>query len=124
MTKIPTSARSIAGETAYQEAKRAGQTVPLDQEDKIMEFDHWYIINNRFPYDMTFGKHHMLVPFSGAAFRADLSIDELNELDQIILQLDATYDLVFENFTKRRSVLSLFHLHLASYYTNRKDMRL
>lgn len=38
--KIPTSARSIAGEIAYQEAKRAGLTVPLDQEEKITDYQH------------------------------------------------------------------------------------
>lgn len=66
----------------------------------------------------------MLIPKSGAAFRHDLHVDEVIELEEILISLDSHYDLVFENFTKRRSVLSLFHLHLASYHRDRKDMRL
>ena len=122
--KTPTSARRRASELTYQAAKLAGGTVPLDQEPHLLDFDHWYLIKNRFPYDMIFAEHDMLIPRSGAANREELTIAEGLELSQILNDLESSYDLYFENYSHRRSVGSLYHLHFARYYHKRELMQL
>lgn len=122
--KVPTSARRHQSEIAYQDAKTSGSTVPLDQEPHLLDYKHWYVIKNRFPYDMVFAEHDMLLPRSGAADRKDLKLVEFVELQHILDDLHTSYDLVFENFTHRRSVLSLYHLHLARYHSSREAMQL
>lgn len=121
---VPTSARRRASELAYQDAKTTGATVPLDQEEHIFDFDGWYMIENRYPYDMIFETHDMLLPRSGAATREELTLAEALELNTILAELNHNYDLYFENFSHRRSVMSLFHLHFARYHKDREGFQL
>lgn len=121
---LPMSARTEESELKYQVAKVLEQTVPLDQEEHILDYDHWYLIENRFPYDMIYDEHDMLIPRSGVATREELTLAEAIELTDIIDELSGQYDLVFENFKHRRSVLNLYHVHLASYHRDRGSSKL
>lgn len=123
---IPTSARSEHGERFYGQMKLAGKLIPLEQEPSIAEFAFWRIIDNRFPYDMIFKTHRMLLPIRVVAEYQDLNSDEVEELHKILqwMRENSDYDLVFENFPKRRSIHAHYHLHLASYHDDRSDFKL
>lgn len=117
----PMSGRSIKGELAYQEAKMSGNTLPLEQEPSVRSWSHWRMIRNRFPYDMLFMQHDMLIPIrSGVADRWQLNDDEKAEFELILREfVYPNYDLWFENCPKRRSVLVTYHIHLATYKEER-----
>lgn len=122
--EVPMSARREESELAYQVAKVLGNTMPLEQEPHIGEYQYWILIKNRFPYDLLYKEHDMLIPRSGVANRINLNVNEILELNIILDTLDENYDLVFENFKHRRSVLGLFHLHLARLHKSRQDIKL
>lgn len=124
MSIVSTSARTVASELAYAEAKQRGELVPLDQETHIADFELWFMVANRFPYDMVFGQHDLLLPRRKIASREEFTAEESQELQHILRQLSSQYDLVFENFPHRRSIPMHYHLHLASYHKSREDMKL
>lgn len=125
MNPVPASLRKKASEEAYQNAKIIGTLKPLSEEKILKEWTHWKLIDNRFPYDSCFKTHHMLIPKREVAYRWQLEAEESKELDDIIFSYcNSHYDMVFENMTKRRSVLALFHLHAASYFDNRDEFAL
>lgn len=121
---IPTSARTANGELGYLYAKSVGHLLPLDCEPRLISWRYWYLIENRFPYDMIFSQHDMLVPVSGVATRAELTVPELIELNGILDELSNQYDLWFENFNHRRSIKATYHLHLGRYHGRREDFKL
>lgn len=114
---LPMSLRKRESEIAYQEAKKAGDTVPLELEPSLRMWRHWRLIDNRFPYDSAFVTHHMLVPNrGGVANRWDLNAVEKAEFESILHGfVYPTYDLWFENTPHRRSVATLYHVHLGKY---------
>ena len=120
----PVSLRTLSSEQQYQADKAAGNTVPLDQEPHIIDFKHWYVIKNRYPYNTAFCEHDMILPRRVFATRGEISIAEAIELDTILDDLKHQYDVVFENLPHRRSVLTHYHLHLGRYHKTREDMSL
>jgi diadenosine tetraphosphate (Ap4A) HIT family hydrolase len=118
------SLRTSAGERFYGQMKLSGKLVPLADEPSITEWEHWRLIDNRFPYAVALRKHHLLLPKRVVADRLDLTEDERTELVWLLRQLSDDYDFVMENFPKRRSILSHYHLHLGEYYVHREDMKL
>jgi len=121
--ELPVSMRTARGERRYQAAKQNGDTVPLNREKVIIDYLYWKLINNRFPGDMIFKKHHMLIPKREFSSRDDMLPRERRELDKIIrTYAQYNYHLIFENMNSRRSVLHLWHLHLAEYYSNREEI--
>jgi len=123
---VPMSLRTVNGELHYQLAKIDKTTLPLELEPALQIFKYWRVINNRFPYDISFKMHHMLVPRRGdVADRWDLNDNEKAEFETILKDyVYPNYDLWFENCPKRRSVRAFYHVHLATYYDNREDMQL
>lgn len=120
---LPMSLRSAKGEQFYQTAKNQRRLTPLYQEDVIKEWIHWRLINNRFPYDMCFTTCHMLLPVEYVADYDLLSESAKRELREIITYYcQDNYDVVFENMNSRRSVKNHYHLHCATYVTDRKDI--
>lgn len=120
----PISLRPASMELEYQYAQANGTIKRLEEMPRVRQWDYWYLVKNSFPYSIAFQEHDMLIPLSGAANRQDLTMAELIELDHLIEKMSGAYDLMFENFKHRRSILSLFHLHLAKYHETREDMRL
>lgn len=123
---LPMSLRTAASEQAYQDAKASGATKPLELEPALKIFEHWRIINNGFPYDVGFAKHHLLVPKrASVAQRWDLNDEERKEFEILLRDyIYDEYDLWFENCPKRRSVAGYYHIHLASYVEHRDQMSL
>lgn len=126
LSEIPGSGRTAKSEMVYQEAKKNGITKDLRTEPALQEWQYWRLIENRFPYDMIFDVHHLLIPLSGATDRDRLFQNEADELRDIIANMDRdnAYDALMDNFQGRRSVLGLYHIHLVTWHKNRADYRL
>lgn len=118
-----TTLRRRTTEIAYREACRLKQLPGLQDEPSLREWEHWRLVNNRYPYDIAFKKHHMLVPKRLVGSRLELTSEEQAELSRIIEEYcEPNYHLVFLNMGPTRSVLDMFHLHLASYWNTREEM--
>lgn len=122
--QMPMSLRKFDSELQYQCAQALQTLVPLEQEEHILNYELWYLVKNRFRYDIAYKEHDMLIPRREVATRGELNVQENIELESIINELSNQYDLMFENFSHRRSIKNLFHLHLASYYPTRAQMKL
>jgi diadenosine tetraphosphate (Ap4A) HIT family hydrolase len=119
------SGRRNNSEVAYQQAKIDQTTLPLHEEPSLKSWEHWRLIANRFPYDIIYKDHKMLLPIRQVSSWSDLTEDEQAEFWLIIdTFVEPDYDLWFVNTNKRRSILSHFHVHLATYYDKRDEMRL
>lgn len=117
--------RSEKGEAAYTKAKERGDLKLLSEEPRVCEFDYWYIVENRFPYDLIFKTSHMLLPRRVVANKSGLTVNELEELETIKkYYVDPIYDVYFENTTAKRSVLGHYHIHLLTYYDSREEIKL
>lgn len=125
MPKLPMSARTDASEADYQAAKEAKNLQPLSQVPPIKEWKHWKLIPNQFPYDGIFRRHNMLVPKRQFADRTQMRMTEWSELQGIYRDyIEKHYDLILENTHKKRSVMSLYHIHVANYYRTREESAL
>jgi len=122
--KTPMSVRRLESEQAYQRAKHQGVIRPLNEEPVLINYKHWFLIANRFPYDMIYAEHDLLVCKRQVARRDDLSIAELIELNEAINELENQYHLIFENTMSRRSIKNHYHLHLARYVDDRSKITL
>lgn len=125
MDNLPCSLRTTDGEANYAEAKTFNKLLPLNEEVAIMVWDNWKLVENRFPYNMAFKTHNLLIPIRSVAVKRELTKLELDELDVIInTYVEGKYDMVFENTMRRRSIPGLFHIHVATYYDKRSEMKL
>lgn len=124
MNQLPMSLRTANGEKRYQKAKADSSLVALAEEEALMSWSLWRIIDNRFPYGIALKTHHLLLPIRAVPDRSDLSDDERAELVQILALVAPNYDFVMENFPKRRSILAHYHLHLGEYLDSREQMTL
>lgn len=121
VTTIPTL-RRVESEEYYQYAKQNGIAGPLRDEPVVQEFNHWALIANRFPYDAVFTQHDMLIPKRDFAYAREMNRRESKELRDILDgPIGAVYHLFFENTVARRSNLTLYHLHLAKFYSSREE---
>jgi hypothetical protein len=107
--------RTEESELAYANSK---EKKSLDQEDKIREWDFWYLINNRFPYDTVAEVHHLLLPRSGRPMR-ELHNNEWDNFYDIIDELGNDYSVMMWNFPRQQSVKNLLHYHLVRYKRDR-----
>lgn len=126
------SPRSPETEQKYQAFKKAKRAVNTDltvfdltEEIIVREFDHWLIIENRFPYDNMTSVNHMLVPrrsFDDYYAAEDTERDEYHE---IIKQLAAEnyYDAIVENLPRSKSVSRHNHIHLVRWKYTTEDGR-
>lgn len=123
LTTIPMSLRTFRGEIAYHLAKRRGTLIPLNDEPPLREWKHWKLIANRFPYSSVFVVHDMLIPKRTASKYSELTEPARKELRQIIDGYgQANYHMVFENMSSKRSIMTLYHLHLVRYRSRRRGL--
>lgn len=123
-SKLPVSLRTHRDEASYLKAKRGGvDKSPLRKEHAIKAWQHWKLIHNEFPYSAAFKVHHMLVPYREVR-QKDLNVSERRELDQIIKQLEDSYDCMLINFEKKQSIKRHFHIHLLAYKDDRRHLKL
>lgn len=115
---LPTSLRTAKTEQRYQDDKSAGKTKSLEEEPALQEFEKWRLIDNSYPYDAVFEKHHMLIPTEG--YHQTVEDADLHETLDL---LASEYDFWFVNFPHRQSVKNLLHIHLVKH-KKREDMAL
>ena len=87
-----------------------------DRELFVKEFEHWVILENRFPYDKIAQTHHMLAPKRHIAFEADLTLEERDEMIHIKQNELASYGFVLESVPRCSSIPDHFHTHLLKYH--------
>lgn len=122
------SPRSEETESKYQEFKKqklaAGEDLSafkLEDEVVLREFEHWLIIENRFPYDNMTSVNHMLIPRRNFSDYTDATEEEKKEHEAIrkLLTKERFYDAIVENFPRSKSVHRHVHMHLVRWkYTN------
>lgn len=118
------SPRTPETEAKYQDFKKsqlaAGRDLSvfdLSEEIILREFNHWLIIENRFPYDNMTSVNHMLVPRRQLKDLLEATEEEVAEHNSIrdILVTEAYYDALVENFPRSKSVHRHIHLHLVKW---------
>ena len=117
----PYNPRSDRSQAAYNE-EIAGRKADFDlsKETILEEFEHWVIIENRFPYDNIARINHLLV--SKEPISSIIVADQVvkNEYDFIMSQLASSddYDAYIENFPKATTVKTHHHLHLIAWHNS------
>lgn len=121
-----TSLRSAATEARYRADIAAGRTRPLDKLPTLIEWNHWRLASNDYPYDAAFGVHDLLIiKRDSVAERWGLNDAEKNELDEIMrTYVYPIYHTTFETVPSRRSAPQRYHLHVARFYASRDQMKL
>lgn len=109
------SLRTPKSERTYREHARnrsADAECPLCSEPTLVEFTHWRILNNKFPYDLIAQTHHMLVTKRHVS-DANLSVEERDELLQIkMLPAIQEYHWIIEPTFRNKTIPQHTHLHL------------
>lgn len=95
----------------------------LDDEIVVRAFEHWLIIENRFPYDNMTSVNHMLVPKRDVSDFAAINEAEYEEHKRIrkLLSDESYYDAIVENFPRSKSVTRHVHLHLVRWKYTTED---
>lgn len=105
--------RTPETEAKYQEMKDSGvmsEGCRLCEETITMNFTHWRLIPNRFPYDEVFEPHDMLIPIRHTA---DINEEERLELEEIKKSyINHHYRYIMEATHSTKSIPQHYHLHL------------
>ena len=84
----------------------------LCKAPSIIEFNHWRIIDNAFPYDYIADLHHMVVTKRHMA-EDQLSQEEKGELESLRLgYINEKYEFLMEATKKKKSIPGHAHVHL------------
>lgn len=116
--KLPVSLRKDKSEYIHTNHKKSPT---FFTDPRINEWQHWFLVKNDFPYDMAFSTHHLLFPKREVA-EPELNNQEKQELEEIIEELAANYDVRIINYPSKQSVRQHFHIHLLKYKEDRKDL--
>lgn len=109
------TARTEALEKEYQQARLQGNLTPINEEAHIKEWEHWILVNNRYPHNKIVDVHVMVV-LKRETDLWEININELKELWYTILPwADDKYDFAKLNMSSMRSVKGIPHLHLCIY---------
>lgn len=105
--------RTPETEQKYQDMKDSGimnKVCRLCEEDIKMNFMHWRLVPNRFPYDRAFEPHDMLIPIRHTA---TLNEEEKAEFELIKESyIDRHYHYIMEATHPTKSIPQHYHLHL------------
>jgi len=87
--------------------------VPFEKNKVIENYGDWILVENDYPYDLLYKKHHLLIPRARVG-----SFTQLNKISQrryhtLLAHLEDQYDLYFVNMAKGRTVPTHWHCHLA-----------
>lgn len=89
----------------------------LCEAPSVIEFEHWRIIENKFPYDEIARRHDMIVPKVHKR-EESLTSAELQEFAELKkTYINDTYQMVMESVPKNKSLPQHFHLHLLQIKT-------
>lgn len=110
---LRTDKTAAAYEAAIAEGKpEGGCRLCSDKEAVLQEFEHWFLMDNRFPYDRYFSKSHMLVS------KRHVKEADLNEAEKAEFQdlrngyLSEHYDSILDHLPKQKSLPNHCHMHL------------
>ena len=94
------------------------QRFNFSEEQINAEYQHWYIIKSRFPYDTMVRVNDILVSKRPVSSFKELNNDEHDEYHKIIDDLAAQgiYDARIENFPRAQSVKRHIHVHLICWH--------
>ncbi len=94
----------------------------FQNEVVLHTFEHWIIIENRFPYDQIAKVNHMIVSKRPLQSHYNGTKAEQKEYRTIIMQLEKEgfYDAYIENFSKVKSVKKFAHTHLVIWRQSKK----
>ena len=120
--------RHTTTEEAYQAFKKELnndrillESFNFDHETVLREFEHWVIIENRFPYDRMARTNDMLVSKHPLESHYDAPQEIKDELEHImkLLEKEDFYDAHMENFPKIKSVKRYVHIHLIRWHNTK-----
>jgi hypothetical protein len=86
-----------------------------NDDNALVVFNYWKIIENDFPYDGVCDQNVMLVPLRHVAVEKDLTLAEYNELLWIKEYEITEYDTIMLNFPKAQTHPSHLHYHLLTF---------
>ena len=90
----------------------------LCKKDTQVEFKHWRVVENIFPYDRVAENHDMLIPLRHKK-EIDLNDAEKDELYQIKQDyVSEKYHFILEASNPTKSIPQHFHLHLLKIKDN------
>ncbi|MCP6727307.1 MAG: hypothetical protein KJI69_04770 [Patescibacteria group bacterium] len=74
-------------------------------------------MKNDFPYDRIAAYHTILCPLRHVPDKHHLYPEEIKELEEIMdtLEKEKYFDSIIINFTKNRTILDHYHIHLIKY---------
>lgn len=76
------------------------------------EFEHWRIIENKFPYDLVASVHDMAVPKVHGSER-EISAEAWREFQDLkVRHFEGDYDFYVEAAPKRKTIPAHYHMHL------------
>jgi hypothetical protein len=110
MNLLP-SDRTRETQRKYQEAQEKGTLVGLENEPAIVEYKHWKLIVNAFPYDERWNQSLMLVSKYKCGWE-NLEEAAVAELHQLKLHYRTVFDKIEENGYSLTSVPDIPHVHL------------
>lgn len=116
--KIPVSLRKDKSELDYISNKKQATFLT---DPRLKEWKNWFLVDNKYPYDMAFSVHHLLLPIREVP-EADLSRDEKEELEEILKELSTQYHSRLVNYPSNQSVRYHFHIHLLKFKQNREEL--
>lgn len=113
MQRIIKSLRSITTEMEYQKFIKNSNYPKcfLCRAKSIIEFKHWKIVENQYPYDDVAIISHILTTKNHKR-ENDFSEKERVELIKIKREFAEKYDMTIENNQKNQSIPQHYHLHL------------
>jgi hypothetical protein len=107
--------RSEAGQKIYNDYKLAGGltgTCKLCTAPHLKTFDHWTIIENRFPYDRIASRHEMIIS-KRCIKEQEITEEEWAEFRKIKEEyIHKNYDFIMEATYVKKTIPGHFHLHL------------
>lgn len=109
--------RSEETAKAYEDAQSLGKPeggcrLCADSAAILQEFEHWLLMDNRFPYDRYFSKSHMLVTKRHVK-EMNLNDDEEAEYEQLRYGfLAENYDSMIDHLPKQKSIPGHCHMHV------------
>lgn len=122
-SRVPVSLRSYRDEINYAIRKKQTKKLkPLHEEPRLKEWEHWALIENAYPYTITFKTNHMLIP-KREVEKKDLNSAELAELEKVLDELSSEYDCQMTNFPSKQSRKNHFHIHMLTYKDHRREIR-
>ncbi len=105
---------------AYEDFKRHHGTIggvcALCSKPTLVDFTHWRIVENEFPYDRIAKTHHMLISKRHIT-ETEMNQDERTELQNIKLNYVHTkYNSIIEMTLLKKTIPGHFHLHMIMFH--------